>query len=230
MKPMDEFEQHLESKGIQTKILQGVFTVSHTPEEIEKLKHAPAVPGVEDIFLQRWSPRAFADKDVSSDDLKKIFEAARWAASSYNEQPWRFFLGRRGDATYQKIFDALVEFNQGWAKSAPVLILSVASKKFSQSGSPNYHALHDTGAATANLALQATALGLHTHSMAGYDHGKARRAFDVSADYDMGAVTALGYFGDPAQLHDQLRSNEGAPRQRRPLSEFVLANWDKPAL
>src|ERR1700751_5969555 len=100
-----------------------------TLEDLEKLKHAPAVPGVEDIFLRRWSPRAFADKDVSADDLKKIFEAARWAPSSYNEQPWRFFLGRRGDATYQKIFDSLVEFNQRWAESATVRLLSVASNK-----------------------------------------------------------------------------------------------------
>lgn len=202
----------------------------HTPEEIEKLKHAPAVPGVEDIFLRRWSPRAFADKDVSNDDLKKIFEAARWAASSYNEQPWRFFLGRRGDTTYQKIFDTLVEFNQGWAKSAPVLILSVASNKFAQNGKSNYCALHDTGAATGYLSLQATALGLHTHSMAGFDHGKARKAFNVSEDYEIGAVTALGYFGDPSTLHDQLRASEESPRQRRPVSEFVLADWDKPAL
>jgi nitroreductase len=204
--------------------------VPHTPEEVEKLKHAPAVPGVEDIFLRRWSPRAFADKPVSDDDLKKIFEAARWAASSYNEQPWRFFLGRRGDVTYQKIFDALVEFNQGWAKSAPVLILSVASNKFAQNGNPNYHALHDIGAATANLSLQATALGLHTHSMAGYDHAKARKAFNISEDYDVGAVTALGYLGDPNTLHDRLRVQETSPRQRRALNEFVLAEWDKPAL
>ena len=102
----------------------------HTPESLEKLKHAPGSPGVADVIHARWSPRAYADKEVSSEDLKKIFEAARWAASSYNEQPWRFFVGRRGDATYQKIFDSLVEFNQQWAKSAPVLILSVASKKF----------------------------------------------------------------------------------------------------
>jgi nitroreductase len=207
-----------------------VISVPYTPEEVEKLKRAPVVPGVEDLFLRRWSPRAFADKDVSDDDLKKIFEAGRWAASCYNEQPWRFFLGRRGDATYQKIFDSLVEFNQGWAKSAPVLILSVASNKFAANGNPNYHALHDTGAATANLSLQATALGLHTHSMAGFDHGKARKAFNLSSDYDPGAVTALGYFGDPNTLHDRLRAQETSPRQRRPLNEFVLADWDKPAI
>ena len=204
--------------------------MSHTPEEIEKLKHAPAVAGVEDLFLRRWSPRAFADNDVSNDDLKKIFEAARWAASSYNEQPWRFFLGKRGDATYQKIFDVLVEFIQGWAKSAPVLILSVASKKFAANGNPNQYAIHDTGAATAYLSLQAAALGLHTHSMAGFDHSRARKSFDVSAEYDIGAVTALGYLGDPTTLHDQLRAQELSPRQRKPLSEIVLADWDKPAL
>ena len=204
--------------------------MSYTPEEIEKLKHAPAIAGVEEIFLRRWSPRAFADKDVSNEDLKKIFEAARWAASSFNEQPWRFFLGRRGDGTYQKIFDALVEFNQGWAKSAPVLILSVASNKFAQNGQSNQYSLHDTGAATGYLSLQATALGLHTHSMAGFDHSKARKAFVVSADYDIGAVTALGYLGDPATLHDQLRTNELSPRQRKTVSEIVLADWDKPAL
>src|ERR1700761_8330274 len=197
-----------------------------TLEDLEKLKHAPAVTGVEDLFLRRWSPRAFADKAVSDDDLKKIFEAARWAASSYNEQPWRFFLGRRGDATYKKIFDTLVEFNQRWAKSAPVLILSVASNKFAQNGNPNYYSLHDTGAATGYLSLEATALGLHTHSMAGFDHGKARKAFDVPADYDIGAVTALGYLGDPATLHDQLRAQETSPRQRKQLSEFVLTDWD----
>jgi nitroreductase len=208
--------------------LEGVSPVPQTPEAIEKLKHAPAVPGVEDLFLRRWSPRAFADKDVSSDDLKKVFEAARWAASSYNEQPWRFFVGRRGDATYQKIFDVLVEFNQGWAKSAPVLILSVASNKFAHNGSHNQYSLHDTGAATANLALQASVLGLHTHSMAGFDHSKARKIFNVSADYDIGAVTALGYFGNPETLHDQLRATEEAPRSRKALSEFVLADWDKP--
>ena len=201
-----------------------------TLEELEQLKHAPAAPGVEDLFLRRWSPRAFSNKDVSNEDLKKIFEAARWAASSYNEQPWRFFLGRRGDATYQKIFDALVEFNQRWAKSAPVLILSVASNKFGESGRPNQYSIHDTGAATANLSLQATALGLHTHSMAGFDHSGARKSFHVSEDYDIGAVTALGYLGDPTTLHDQLRSQETSPRQRKPLSDFVLTDWDTPAL
>lgn len=199
------------------------------PEATEKLKHAPDVAGVHDVIRRRWSPRAFADKDVSATDLKTIFEAARWAASSSNEQPWRFLVGRRGDETYRKIFNALVEFNQSWAKSAPVLVLSVARKTFTGKGAPNRHNLHDTGAATANLALQATANGLHTHSMAGFDPEQLRASFAIPSDYDIGAVTAVGYFGDPATLPEHLLKMEVAPRQRKPLEEFVFSDWEKPA-
>ncbi|TCK71571.1 nitroreductase family protein [Acidipila rosea] len=199
------------------------------PEEVEKLKHAPAVSGVPEIILHRWSPRAFADKEVSGDDLKKIFEAARWAASSFNEQPWRFLVGRRGDATYKKIFESLVEFNQLWAKSAPVLILSIGKKTFSHNGAANKYALHDVGAATAYLGLGATAAGLHTHSMAGFDSDKARASLAIPDDYEIGAVTALGYFGDSATLPEQMRQTEEAARSRRPLEEIVLSEFDKPA-
>jgi nitroreductase len=200
-----------------------------TPEEIEKLKHAPAVAGVIDTILQRWSPRAFAHKPVSHEDLRKIFEAARWAASSFNEQPWRFLVGHKGDATYHKIFESLVEFNQSWAGKAPVLILSVASKNFAHNGAPNNYAIHDTGAATAYLSLQAAALGLHTHSMAGFDHNKARAAFDIPDTFHIGAVTALGYLGDVDSLPEGLLERELARRDRKPLSEIVLSGWGHPA-
>jgi nitroreductase len=200
----------------------------YTDEEIEKVKHAPAVPGVIEEILARWSPRAFSHKPVSHKDLKKIFEGARWAASSYNEQPWRFLVGHRGDSTYQKIFDSLVEFNQGWAKSASVLILSAASKHFAHNESPNQYAIHDTGAATAYLVLQATALGLHAHSMAGFDPEKARAAFGIPDTYHIGAVTALGHLGDVDSLPEGLREQELSPRQRKPLAEFVFTEWEKP--
>jgi len=160
---------------------------------------------------------------------KTLFEAARWAASSSNEQPWRFLVGRRGDETYQKIFAALVEFNQSWARSAPVLVLSVAKKTFTDKGSPNRCALHDTGAATILLALQATANGLHAHSMAGFDPEQARASFAIPSDYEMGAVTAVGYLGDPASLPEHLLKIEMAPRQRKPLEKFVFSDWEKPA-
>jgi nitroreductase len=195
----------------------------------DKHKHAPAVDGVQELFLRRWSPRAFAAKPVSREDLRTLFEAARWSASSYNEQPWRFLVGVKGDATYQKIYDALVEFNQQWAGHAPVLILSAARKQFSHNGAPNQYALYDTGAATALLMLQATHLGLHAHSMAGFDHAKARAAFGIPENFEVGAVTAVGYLGDPEMLPEGMREQEKAPRGRKPVEEIVFSAWETPA-
>jgi nitroreductase len=200
-----------------------------TPESIESLKHAPGVAGMVEPILNRWSPRAYADRDVSAEDLKKGFEAARWAASSSNEQPWRFLVGRRGDETFKKILDALVPGNQVWAKNAPVLILSVARKHYAHNGHVNRHYWHDTGAAMANFAVQITALGLHSHSMAGFDHDKAQAAFEIPDDFETVAVTAAGYFGDPDTLPDELRKREGQPRERKDLKEFVFSEWEKPA-
>jgi nitroreductase len=198
-------------------------------EAIDKLKHVPAETGVHESIRTRWSPRAYADRDVAAAELKRLFEAARWAASSSNEQPWRFLVGRRGDETYKKIFDSLVEFNQNWVKTAPVLVLSAAKKTFTQKGTPNAYGLHDTGAATATLALQATADGLHVHSMAGFDHEQVRASFGIPADFEIGAVTAIGYFGDPAVLPDYMLKMEVAPRQRKPIKEIVFSDWEKPA-
>jgi nitroreductase len=197
--------------------------------DLETIKHGPADSGVEDIILKRWSPRAFSDKPVGSEDLTKIFTAASWAASSYGEEPWRFLVGRKGDATYAKILDSLVEFNQMWAKSAPVLILSAGKRTFTQNGQPDLYGLHDTGAASANMSLQATALGMHTHGMGGFDHAKARASFAIPEDFEIGAVWALGYLGDPAALPEQMQAMEKAPRKRKPLSAFVFSAWDEPA-
>jgi nitroreductase len=200
-----------------------------TNEQVEAAKQAPSASNLHEIIGKRWSPRAFSDKPVSPKDLKSLLEAAHWAASSFNEQPWRFILGRRGDATYQKILDTLVPFNQDWAKSAPILVLTAAKKTFSHNGSPNYYGLHDTGAASATLALQAASLGLHTHSMAGFNHDKARADFKIPEDFDIGAVTAVGYFGDPETLPDGLKKQEISGRTRKPLSDVVFSEWETPA-
>ena len=194
--------------------------------DLETLKHAPIALGLHDLIAARWSPRAFSDKKVSSEDLTKIFTAAGWAASSSNEQPWRFLVGKKGDDTYAKILDSLVPFNQDWAKSAPVLILTVAKKTFAKNGNPNGWALHDTGAASANMSLQALALGLHTHGMAGYDKDKARAHFDLPEDYETGAVWALGYLGDPETLPEHLKKMELSLRERKPLEAFVFNRWE----
>ncbi len=201
-----------------------------TAHEVNTMKYAhPATDGVLPVVLERWSPRAFAERDVDSADLKKIFEAARWAPSSYNEQPWRFFVGHRGSETYGKILDALVPFNQEWAKSAPVLILGVAKTRFSHNDSPNNYAAHDLGAAMALMAVEATALGLAAHQMAGFDWVKAREAFAIPETYAMGSVMALGYQGEVADLPEKFQAQEQAPRSRKPLSEIVWSDWDRPA-
>ena len=198
--------------------------------EVNQLKHAPSVEGVLPEILHRWSPRSFSDREVGGKDLRTIFEAVRWAASSFNEQPWRFLVGRRGDPAYQKIFSSLGEFNQGWAGSAPVLILGAASTKFSHNGSDNVVALYDLGAAAATLCYEATHLGLFTHQMGGYDRDVARRAFEIPQDYLLGAVIALGYQGEPSALtHEQMLEQETAPRQRKGIHEFVLSGWGAPA-
>jgi len=166
---------------------------------------------------------------VPSADLTKIFTAAAWAASSFNEQPWRFLVGKKGDETYAKILESLVEFNQGWAKTAPVLILSAGKKIFTSNAYPNPYGLHDTGAASANMNLQATALGLHAHGMGGVDKEKARKLFEIPEEFEVGAAWALGYLGDPDALPEAYREAEKARRTRKALTEFVFAEWEKPA-
>jgi nitroreductase len=198
--------------------------------EVNQLKQAPAVNGVLPAVLGRWSARSFADRDVHPADLRKIFEAARWTASSYNEQPWRFLVGLRNSLTHKKIFSTLIGINQSWAGAAPVLILGVASTKFSHNGTDNRNALYDLGAASSYLTLQAAALGMTTHQMAGYDQAAARQAFEIPDSYALGAVIALGYQGEPSALaHQELITLETTPRARKPLNEFVLSSWGTPA-
>ncbi|MGC9157475.1 MAG: nitroreductase family protein [Terracidiphilus sp.] len=198
--------------------------------EVNQLKLAPAIEGVLPAVLHRWSPRAFANRDVRLDDLRKVFEAARWSASAYNEQPWRFLVGLRPSPTYQKIFSTLIGFNQDWASSAPVLILGLASARFSHNGAANAYALYDLGTAAGALCLQATALGLKAHSMAGFDPAAARQAFAIPEDYLLGAVIALGYQGEPSTLkNEQLIAMETAPRERKKLNEFVFSSWGEAA-
>lgn len=197
--------------------------------EIRHVKYAPHVDGVLPVFHERWSPRSFSDREVSSESLAKAFEAARWAASCFNEQPWRFLVGRRGSETYNKIFESLGEFNQKWARSAPVLILGTALTNFSHNGTPNRFAFYDLGAAASYMTLQAAALGLSTHQMAGFDPDEARELLGIPADYLIGSVIALGYQDDPEKLPDERYIQmETAPRQRKPLREFVLSAWGEP--
>jgi nitroreductase len=191
---------------------------------------APAAEPIHDLIRHRWSPRAFDSRPVEPEKLRALFEAARWASSSYNAQPWYFIVATKDDPeNYKKVLDSFVEFNQGWAKNAPVVALSVAAHKMPHDGSQNRHAFHDVGQAAANLALEATNLGLQIHQMAGIIPDKARQIFSIPADFEAVAGIAIGYPGDPMTLPEgRLRDTETGPRDRKPASSFVFTgSWGK---
>jgi nitroreductase len=194
-------------------------------------KPAPAVVPIHELIANRWSPRAFDSRAVEPEKLRAVFEAARWAASSYNAQPWYFIIGTRDDSeNFKKVLDSFVEFNQSWAKNAPVVGLSVAGLKMPHDGSANRHAFHDVGQAATSLALEATALGLQIHQMAGIMPDKARETFGIPAGYEAVAGFAMGYPGDPASLPDPLRQREQGARERKPVSSFVFSGqWGQTA-
>lgn len=186
-------------------------------------KPAPTNFPVHDLIRDRWSPRAFANKPVEPSVLASLFEAARWAPSSNNEQPWAYLVATKDDTeNFAKTVSVLVEFNAAWAKEAPALMIAVSRLNF-QNGTPNRNAFYDTGAATALLSVEATARGLAVHQMAGFDPAKAKQVFEIPEDCQPIAAIAIGYPGDPESLTQKLRDREVAPRTRKPLTEFVMS-------
>ena len=186
-------------------------------------KGANADHPVHDLVSTRWSPYAFDPRPVSTTDLRSLFEAARWAASSYNEQPWRYVVATRDDAThYARLLECLAEANRVWAKAAPVLAIGIVSHIFERNGKANRAAVHDLGLASANLTLEATARGIAVHQMIGFDPEKARANFGIPVDFEAWTALAIGYRGDPAALPENLRDRDAAPRTRRPLDAFVF--------
>jgi len=187
-------------------------------------KVAQASYPIHDFIRQRWSPRAFADRAITRTELGGLLEAARWAPSSSNEQPWSFIVATRDNKTeFEKLFSCLVPGNQLWAGAAPVLMLSIAHMVFEEDNSPNRHAFHDVGLAVENLILQGMSIGVFTHQMAGFHVNKARELFALPAGYEPVAMIALGYPGDPQTLPETLRERELAGRSRKGLEEFVFA-------
>ena len=193
-------------------------------------KPADVTHPIHALLQRRWSPRAFADRMVEPEQLQSLFEAARWAPSSNNEQPWHFIVGTKADpSAHDRLVACLKEGNRKWAFRAPVLILSVARLNFEDEGAPNRHAWHDTGMAALSLCLQATALGLVTHQMAGFEIEKARTDLGIPAGYEPVAMIAVGYPGAPASLPDYLRERELKPRERKAVTEFVShGRWNGP--
>ncbi|WP_455379053.1 nitroreductase family protein [Petrachloros mirabilis] len=183
-----------------------------------------------DVMRERWSPRAFDERLVEPEKLRGIFEAARWAPSCNNAQPWRFLVATKDHpADHQRFLGWLLEGNRKWAFRAPVLVLSVAKMTFDD-GSPNRHAFHDVGLSTENLILQATAHDLVAHPMAGFQIQRARAESSIPPDFEPVAMIAIGYPGDPALLPDYLREREYKPRSRQLSTTFVFSGeWHRTA-
>jgi len=194
---------------------------------MEKL--APVDRPIEEILKRRWSPRAFSDRMVEREKLQSLFEAARWAASSFNEQPWSFIVTtKENPEEYSALLSYLMEKNQQWAQLAPVLMVSVAKLNFEKNGRPNRHAFHDVGMAVGNLIVQATTLGLYVHQMAGFSVAQVRETYDLPEGFEPVAAIAVGYPDDPNVLPESFREQEIAPRRRKTIDGFVFeAKWGK---
>lgn len=180
---------------------------------------------IHDVLSSRWSPYAFApDRDVSTEDLTSLFEAARWTMSSYNEQPWRFIVGvrSRDRPTWDQVFNVLLEGNQIWAKNAPVLVLGILVQNFARNGKINTAAAHDLGAAAASLTFEATARGLNVHQMIGIDPEKARTTFALPASFEPLTALAIGYAAAPEAVDAAIALRDARPRARKPLEEIIL--------
>lgn len=183
-------------------------------------EHRKADHPIEDIFLKRWSPRAMSGEPLTDAQIKTLFEAARWAPSTQNEQEWRFLYARRDTPHWQAFFDLLAEGNRAWCSKAAMLVVIAGHKVFKRNGKPNPVHVFDCGNAFENLALQGAAMDLVVHGMAGFDFDKARTALAIPDDYAVVAMIAIGKPGDEADLPDALRQRE-TPSQRNPVKEFV---------
>ncbi len=192
------------------------------------LEHTTAT-AVHPLITNRRSLRAYdPTKEVSDADLKSLFEAARWAPSAFNEQPWRFIYARKGTDAYQKILDAIVPANQVWAINAPVLMIVVVKLNSSHNDHFNRHAMHDLGLAMGNLSLQATSLGLNLHQMGGFIQKQAEESFGIPEGYEAVTVTSIGFTGPTDFLSEILLQRENAPRVRKEWTEIAFENNWKP--
>jgi nitroreductase len=188
------------------------------------VKRATPDHPIHELIAARWSPYGFADRPVSKADLCALFEAASWAPSSYNEQPWSYIVaGKENTEEFERVLSCLMEGNQAWAKAAPVLALGCTSLHFVRNGKPNPAAVHDLGLASANLCVEATARGLSVHQMIGILPDKVREVFHVPEGVQPMTGLAIGYAADPATLPEPLKARDLTPRKRKPLPEFVFS-------
>lgn len=198
-------------------------------KKLEQGKPAPVEAAVHELIRYRWSPRAISDRPVEPEKLRVLFEAARWAPSSFNEQPWRFLVATRDDPEWLERLQGYLSAGNAWAKRAPVLVASAYATRFSRNDKPNRVAMRDLGAAEENLFLQAYTLGLVMHQMAGFEHERLKQ--DLLPDgFEPGTMFVVGYAGSGEELSEKLREREAQPRQRKEPGEFIFgAHWGEPA-
>ncbi len=177
---------------------------------------------VNTLVKQRWSPRAFSSKSVKKEKIRSILEAARWTPSAFNEQPWRFIVGQKGDSAYDSILSTLVDWNILWAGNAPLLILNLAKKTFSHNDKQNVTFKYDLGQAVGFMILECVNQGLYAHQMSGFDPQKAAELFNITDDYQAVSVTAIGYFGSINDLSEDMAGMETKPRERKEIKDLVF--------
>lgn len=194
-------------------------------------KPAPSEYPLIDVAKRRWSPYGFSPKVIPAQKIRSLLEAARWAASAFNEQPWRFILAPRSEeAAFEKALGCLVEANQAWAKQAGLLILTVVKETFTQNDKPNIVAEHDLGLAVGNLSLQATAMGLFVHQMAGVDRDAVRSLYNVPKGFKPMTAIAVGQAAKPDEVPQELRARDEAERSRAAFDDFVFgSDWGEPS-
>lgn len=190
---------------------------------VDTTRHVPTDAPLIAPLVERWSPRAYdPSAELSEEDVRTLLEAARWAPSANNLQPWRFIVARRGTDEFALVHDTLAGFNRAWADSAAALIVNVAEIA-DEAGTPRRWAHYDLGQAVAHLTVQAQHDGLHTHQMGGFDGARLAEAFGLSDRFEVVSITAVGKVGDASTLPEPLREREVAPRRRKPLDEILIA-------
>ncbi|MEK9181881.1 MAG: nitroreductase family protein [Patescibacteria group bacterium] len=176
---------------------------------------------IDDIFLKRYSPRAMSEETISKDELMTLFDAAHWAPSSYNAQPWRFIYAMRNTPEFDKLFSFLIDFNKDWCIKAAVLVVVISKKTFEHNGKDNVNHSSDTGAAWENLALQAQTMNLVAHGMNGFDYGRAKTELGIPDDHNVEMMIAVGKHGKVENLPEAMRKGE-TPNTRKPLEEMIF--------
>jgi len=207
--------------------------MSNSPHHSFTVKHATPDHPVHPLIANRFSPYVYdATRTVEPEKIRACFEAARWSASSYNEQPWTFLVAHREDAPeFRRMLECLLEANQAWAQHAGVLLITVVNPTFKLNGQPNRVAEHDVGLAMGNLTFQASDLGLHVHQMAGLDLDRAREVYAIPETHRPLTAAAIGYAGPPETASlEMLAQRDSTPRTRKPLRDLVYAgHWGQPS-